>query len=275
MKDIEKIKERLEYDFKSLKDFDPVSYFGGEMWKPYRKFEKFKLSAKELGIPEKMFDDLKHFQEEAWMFCDTVILENHAENGYHYLDYALHGERLNWKKGDEYWLVVNCACKGRLELRKADPEKWTPLEKFYVDKNLNIKLKLCAIPSLYNMLFSKNKPHSSGKHIIKVLGINSFPDRIELMPHEEYGVEEIINYYNHYSSFNYKNIDLNTYFKELIYNEKIQKELKTVNYYRHYGLENENDKNEDPEIYKNIFIKHCHDLHYRQKHLDQFSEEYE
>ena len=30
------------------------------------------------------------------------------------------------------------------------------------------------------------------------------------------------------------------------------------------------NKNEDPEIYKNIFVKYCHELHYKQKHLKEF-----
>lgn len=276
MKNIDTIKERLEYNFKSMKDFDPVEYFGGEQWKPHRRFENFKLTAKDLSIPEDIFEDLKHFQEEAWMFCDTIIMENNAERGYHILDYALHGERLGWKKGDEYWLVINCACKGRLELRKADPEKWTPLEKFYVDKNLNIKLRIYTMPTLFSLIFSKRKSLNSRKLTVKKLGINSFPDRIELMPHDENAnLEDIVQYYYHHSSFKYfeNNFNLPNYYGNLLNNKDIQKELKEFanagGYYRHYNLYNENEI-EDPEYYKNIFVKYCHDLHYRQKHIDKF-----
>ena len=273
---IDNIKEKLEYDFKTVKDFDPVEYCGGEMWKPHRKFSNFNLTAKDLGISQKMFQDFRNFQESAWAFCDTIILENHAEYGYHILDYALHGERMNWKVGDEYWLVINCACnKSRLELRKADPNKWTPLEKFYVNKHLDIRLKIYALPSLYSLIFS-NRKRSLRKKIIKQLGINSYPDRIELFVRDENSVADIINYYARYSSFKYKenNFYLNEYFFNLISNEKYHLELqnyaKIYGFNRYYKLFNENDKNENPEIYKNIFVKYCHDLHYRQKHLKEF-----
>lgn len=279
MKNINDLKEKIEYSFKTMKDFDPVECTGEELWKPHRKIEKTNLNAEKLNMPENVFNLLVEFQESAWMFCNTIILENHSKRGYHYIDYALHGERLNWKKGDEYWLVVNCAINGgRLELRKPDYNKWTPLEKYYVDKNLNIKIKLYAEYDFLMMLF-KPKKYARTHNLIKTLSISSYPDRIELFPTDGTAIEQIISYFYKNSSFKYKenNFNLKEYFFNLLNNNKIKEELnkykENIGFDRKYYLYNKNDKNENIEKYKNIFLK-SHELLYNQKNIEKFSKDY-
>ncbi len=56
--------------------------------------------------------------------------------------------------------------------------------------------------------------------------------------------------------------------------EELKKYKKNIGFDRTYNLYNKNDKNENVEKYKNIFLK-SHGLLYRQKHIDQFIKEYE
>jgi len=279
MKNINDLKEKIEYSFKSMKDFDPVDCSEAELWKPHRKFEKIKLCAEDLNLPKNVFEFLAENQELAWMYCNTINMESHSERGYHYIDYALHGERLNWKKGDEYWLVVNCAIDGgRLELRKPDPNKWTPLEKYYVDKNLNIKIKLYAENDFFTIFFNSKGKYTKNRKLVKNLGVISYPDRIELTLINE-DINQIIDYFYKFSSFKYKekNFKLRAYFYNLLNNDLIKEELKkyknNVGFNRTYNLYNKNDKNENVENYKQIFLK-SHEVLYRQKHIENFSKEY-
>jgi hypothetical protein len=163
------------YDYvQTLKNYDYVEHCGGERWKDGRSFKDFKLTYEDLHIKKSHFNALTGtLDEEVWPFCDTVFLCDIAEDDEHVLDWCFHGERMGWKVGDEYWLVQNWA-RNRLELRKADPEKWTPLDKFIINDDLELRFKLGYIG------YDEDDDENEVERYVQEIGVNSFPDRIEI-----------------------------------------------------------------------------------------------
>ena len=276
----EEIEKAYDY-IQSLKNYDYVNYHGGEPWKPHRNFNDFKLTYKDLKIKKKEFEELKHCMESVWYFCDTIFLgDNAEEDDLHVLDYCFHGERMNWKVGDEYWLVFNFACK-RFEIRKADPNKWTPLEKTFVNDDLELRFKLGYV--IYgeeeNILLHEDYKNVKVKYV-QDFGVNSFPDRIELHIHnlDERDNDlsnhyQIFDYYIHKSSF--CKDGYNKELEDLVYSFHF-KEDKALNILnnsflrgvRHYGLYKKDEKEDMNKVY-DMFLKYSHQLKFYQAHQNK------
>lgn len=278
--------EQLEKDYQyiqSLKNYDYVDYFGGEMWKPHRKFKDFKLTYKDLKIKKKEFDELTDCMESVWMFCDTIFLgDNAEEDDIHVLDYCFHGERIGWKEGDEYWLVCNFAFN-RFEIRKADPNKWIPLEKMYVNKDLELRFKLGYIIEDDNDFRLNHDDYKNVKFkFIQTFGVNSFPDRIELQnigladeDNEYTNYHQILDYYIHKSSFCkngfnkelfdfiYDGFHVNEYLiLKRLHNNARFKACRT------YNLFKENEQEDMNKVYE-TFLKYSHQLKFYQAHQNR------
>ena len=165
-------REDLFNYIQSLKNYDFVEYCGGERWKPKRTLKDLKLTYEDLHITKTHFDEVfKVLKRQVWPFCDTIFLCDVAENDEHILDWCFHGERMSWKAGDEYWLVQNWA-RNRLEIRKADPEKWTPLAKYFINDDLELRFKLGYL--------GYDENDNEVERYVQEIGVNSFPDRIEI-----------------------------------------------------------------------------------------------
>ena len=275
----EELKEAYDY-IQSLKNYDYVDYCGGEMWKPHRSFKDFKLTYKDLKIKKKEFEELKHTMESVWHFCDTIFLgDNAEEDDIHVLDYCFHGERINWKAGDEYWLVFNFAFK-RFEIRKADPKKWTPLEKMYVNNDLELRFKLGYIIEDDDKLRLDNESYKDKNvryKFVKEFGVNSFPDRIEIHinglndeDNELTNYYQILDYYMHFSSFckdgcNEELFDIisDFHFQEYLALEKLNNSFKFK--WRTYNLYDKNEKEDMQKVY-DTFLKYSHQLKFYQAH---------
>lgn len=270
------------YDYiQSLKNYDYVEYTGGEMWKPHRNFKDFKLTYKDLKIKKKEFDDLKRCMESVWHFCDTIFIGDEAEeDNYHVLDYCFHGERMGWKSGDEYWLVFNFACE-RFEIRKADPEKWTPLDKIIVNDDLELRFKLGYVLKDESKFLFLHKDYKKVKvKYIQDFGVNSFPDRIELHLHnmderdqDLTSYSQILNYYIHKSPI-YKD-GYNKELDEMVYSFHFEEDkaidiLKNSFFRgsRYYNLYNENEKEDMDKVYE-TFLKYSHQLKFFQAHQNK------
>ncbi len=167
-------KEELFNYIQSLKNYDYVEYCGGERWKPKRSFKDFKLTYEDLHITKSHFKEITYtLAHRVWPFCDTIFLSDVAEDDEHVLDWCFHGERMGWKTGDEYWLIYNLA-RERFEIRKADPEKWTPIDRFIINDQLELRFKLGYIA------FDEKDDELEVEKYIQECGVNSFPDRIEI-----------------------------------------------------------------------------------------------
>lgn len=265
---------KLEQKFiLNVRNCENIQYGGSEFWKRNRTFKGFPYTAKDLQISQKHFQQLKTLQRQVWLFCDTIIMNN-IQGTEHILDYSMHGQRMGWKVGDEYWLVFNIMYN-RLEIRKADPSKWDPLQKYIIDDKLQIHLTLA-----YLQLPRKNSPlyvfFNKQKWKIKyidVISINSFPDRIEinlncLAKNQPESIENIFDYYRLYSSFQKDIIQNNiSNLYEQLYNDDLQKQIaqikKEFSGRKIYKLFNQNEK-QDPEYYWNIFLKYNHQLKFWQ-----------
>jgi hypothetical protein len=276
MDELEKIYDHVQ----SLKNFDYVFYCGGEYWKPHRTFNDFKLTHEDLKIEKDDFENLKESLEHVWYFCDTIFLEDIAEEeNIHVLDYCFHGERMGWKVGDEYWLIYNFACN-RLEIRKADTQKWTPLEKFFVNNDLELRFKIGY--------FVDNDPnnlkltHEDYENVpikyVQNFGVNSFPDRIEISlngfgeeDEDLTSIYQIFDYYIHRSSFNENgyNNELNDVIYDLYFNENKMIHELNENYFKYkkrkiYNLYVKNEVEDMNKIYEMV-LKYSHQLKFYQK----------
>lgn len=257
-----KIKDAQElYDYiQSLKDYDFVEYFGGERWKDDRSFKDFKLTHKDLHITKKHLDDLMYVLEhQVWPFCDTIFLQDRAEDDEHVLDWCFHGERMGWKAGDEYWLVFNWA-RQRLELRKANPKKWTPLDKYIINDDLELRFKL-------GYIYKGDKVK-----YLQDIGINSFPDRIEIhfngttkADSKFHSIMQIFDYYIEKSDYN---ADLEHALKPFfdLDHIEVQSALDKLPFYfakRTYNLYNKDEKEDMQKVYDDV-LRYSHQLKFYQ-----------
>lgn len=274
--EIKKITE-IYNDVQSRKNCDFVEYRGCQPWKPNRNFNQFKLNCEDLKISLEDFNELKHIIEQAWKFCDTLLIYSAQENNQFVLDYCLIGQRMNWSVGDQYWLVYNMA-KLRFEIRKADLKKWTPLAKMFVDDNLQLRFKLSYL-----------KSHEIDDNFINVdlyescdftqISINSFPDRIELhiLNKQPYfkSHSQILDYY-FYCSPMYKNKKNRRAISDLSFTKRWQLRCLTDcikdSYLdiRRYNVCDESKQ--DMQLVYNNFIKYSHELKCCQKSFAQKKE---
>lgn len=274
MDELEKIYDQIQ----SLKNFDYVFYCGGEYWKPHRTFNDFKLTHEDLKIEKDDFENLKESLEHVWYFCDTIFLEDIAEEeDIHVLDYCFHGERMGWEVGDEYWLIYNFACK-RLEIRKADTQKWTPLEKFFVNNDLELRFKIGYFvdndPN--NLKITHEDYENTPIKYVQNFGVNSFPDRIEISlnsfgDEDLTSIYQIFDYYIHRSSFNENgyNNELDDVIYDLYFNENKMINKLTENHFKYkkrkiYNLYVKNEVEDMNKIYEMV-LKYSHQLKFYQK----------
>lgn len=268
-----KDKEEFLNYVQSLKNFDYVKYCGGEIWKDNRSFKDFKLTYQDLHITKRHFYSLIHIiSGQVWPFCDTIFLCDDAENDEHILDWCFHGERIGWKAGDEFWLVYNWACE-RFEIRKADPEKWTPLDKYIINDDLELRFKF-GYYIYQEKSIIPNDEIATIKYVQK-LGINSFPDRIEInlnkfnLDEDLQDIHQIFRYY--YTFVNKKNKEVRHVISPFIVNrshfellEAIEKRLTQFDGFRHYNLYNKDEVEDMEKVYQNV-LRYSHELKFYQK----------
>ncbi len=276
---MEQLQKNYEY-IQSLKNYDYVNYHGGEPWKPHRNFKEFKLTNKDLKITRKQFKDLKEMLESVWYFCDSIFLEDRAEeDDLHVFDYCFHGERMGWKEGDEYWLVFNRAVR-RFEIRKADVNKWTPLDKFFINEDLELRFKLGYIIDNNDKYRFRHEDYKDVKYkFIQNFCVNSFPDRIELSfftgaddkDEECTSCYQILYYYMHFSplykdGFNKELFDdeNNESISDLIILNELRKSCSCFDS-RYYNLYKEDEHEDMQKVYEDV-LKYSHQLKFYQAH---------
>lgn len=258
------------YDYvQTLKDYDLVEYCGGESWKDNRSFKDFKLTHRDLHITKKHFNDLIYtLEHQVWPFCDTIFLEDMAEDDEHILDWCFHGERMGWKEGDEMWLVYNLG-RDRFEIRKADHEKWTPLDKYIINNDLELRFKFG-----YTLLSEDSALSPSSKTVkyVQDIGVNSFPDRIELHFNSRSRNEDLTSIYQIFDYYaNAKGNKEAACFFFICLNpmqKAVQKAIKEnfsqFDMWRHYGLFKKDESEDMNKIYEDV-LRYSHQLKFYQE----------